>query len=246
MSELAFVALICTAFLIAVIAIYNNVIIVKKYTLKNTSIKSRLNIVLLADVFTDNNSVRIKRIIDKTEKLHPDLVIITGRSTAENGALENKLVSALTSFSEVCCVDTQQIAGRLGCTCISRGECRILDDYSLLSLDEQNADDGLSSFSKLDNFKIAVASKPSFFGEPVNISAYDIDLALSWHGGGMVLKIPVFGALYTKEDGFFPRYSRGIYRENNSTLIVSGSVGKSSVPFRINNFREIVNIIAEN
>lgn len=246
MSELAFVTLVCTVFVAAVTVFYNNVIIVKRYRLTQSRVRSPLNIVFLPDVFTNNHYVRIRSIIDKTKKLNPDLVIITGLAIAENGALEDRLISELTSFSEVVCVNTLSVPGRLGCTCIQNGEYRILDDYSLLSLDESNADDMLTAFSRLDNFKIAVVPKPSFFGAPVNLSEYDIDLALAWHSSGIVLKIPFFGALYTKEDGFFPRYSKGIYRENNTTLIVSGGVGKSVIPLRLNNFREIVNIIAEN
>ena len=246
MSEFVFVFLVCIVFVLVLTVIYNNIITTKKYSIKTGKVNSPLRIVFLPDLFTNTSASRINLIIEKTKKLRPDLVVITGASLAENGGVTDSLITKLSSFAEVLCVNTPPVLSRLGCICIPGGELRIVNEYSLVALPDNDVDDLLTCFSRLENFKIAVVSKPSFFGEPVNISSYDIDLVLSWHSDGQLINIPFFGALYTKEDGFFPRYSRGIYREKGSTLVISAGVGKSVVPLRLNNFRQIVTITVEN
>lgn len=61
-----------------------------------------------------------------------------------------------------------------------------------------------------------------------------IDLMLSGHTHGGQFRVPLLGATFIPEMGFFPRYDYGLFRQGGSTLIVSGGLGESGVSIRFN------------
>lgn len=42
-------------------------------------------------------------------------------------------------------------------------------------------------------------------------------------------------SLYAPDQGFFPKYTHGIYEERNTRMVVSRGLGNSSIPWRVNN-----------
>lgn len=68
---------------------------------------------------------------------------------------------------------------------------------------------------------------------------YDFDLLLSGHAHGGQFRLPLVGGLYAPGQGFFPKYSSGLYNEGRK-LIVSRGVGPSRFPLRLFNRPEIV------
>ena len=42
------------------------------------------------------------------------------------------------------------------------------------------------------------------------------------------------------DQGLFPKYSEGLYREEGKAMVVSRGLGNSSVPIRLNNRPEVV------
>ena len=67
-----------------------------------------------------------------------------------------------------------------------------------------------------------------------------IDLVLSGHSHGGQIRLPLIGGIIGPGQGFFPDYDGGIYKEDNTTMIISRGLGNSLFPFRINNDPEIV------
>lgn len=68
----------------------------------------------------------------------------------------------------------------------------------------------------------------------------ELDLVLAGHAHGGQLRIPFIGGIGAPNQGFFPKYTSGIYVENNTTMVVSRGIGNSIIPFRINNRPELV------
>lgn len=88
-----------------------------------------------------------------------------------------------------------------------------------------------------DNFKILLSHRPELFDI---YSEYDIGLVLSGHAHGGQFRLPFIGGLFAPGQGFFPKYTSGIFEQNGTNMIVSRGIGKSSMPFRINNRPELI------
>ena len=89
-------------------------------------------------------------------------------------------------------------------------------------------------------FSILMAHIPILF-EP-QLSGYDFDLGIAGHVHGGIVVLPFIGGLYTREEGFFPKFTSGKYiLEKQQTLIISAGLGDSKVfPPRIHNMPELV------
>lgn len=61
-----------------------------------------------------------------------------------------------------------------------------------------------------------------------------VDLMLCGHTHGGQLRLPLLGAAFVPAMGFFPPWDLGVFRKGKTTLIVSGGLGESGIPLRIN------------
>lgn len=100
----------------------------------------------------------------------------------------------------------------------------------------------ISSYTE-NLYNILLAHRPEKFHL---YSDLGFDLTLSGHAHGGQWNIPFIGRIYAPSQGYFPKYTNGIYEEKQSTMIVSQGLGNSSFPTRINNRLEIISIILEN
>jgi len=104
-----------------------------------------------------------------------------------------------------------------------------------------------SRFRELDEielFKILIAHRPEYIA---NYSKFSFDLVVSGHTHGGVIRLPFSGkGLYASNQGFFPKYSGGLYKSGNTTLIISRglSFNRPALP-RLFNKPELVVIILE-
>ena len=73
------------------------------------------------------------------------------------------------------------------------------------------------------------------------LSDYDFDLGIAGHVHGGIANLPLLGGLYSDEEGFFPKFSKGRYiLDKQQTLIISGGLGDSKIfPPRVNNPPEL-------
>lgn len=88
-------------------------------------------------------------------------------------------------------------------------------------------------------FVMMLAHQPQFL--PV-YSEYDIDLVLSGHAHGGQFRIPFIGGFVAPDQGFLPKYTKGLYEENETKMILSAGLGNSVVPQRLLNRPELVKI----
>lgn len=89
-------------------------------------------------------------------------------------------------------------------------------------------------------FCILITHIPILFES--QLSEYDFDLGIAGHVHGGIVRLPFIGGLYTREEGFFPKYTAGEYiLDNGQTLIISAGLGDSKIfPPRIGNPHELV------
>ena len=57
--------------------------------------------------------------------------------------------------------------------------------------------------------------------------------------GGQI-RLPFIGGIIAPNQGTFPEYTDGIYREKDTTMVVSRGIGNSIIPFRVNNRPELM------
>lgn len=86
---------------------------------------------------------------------------------------------------------------------------------------------------KENNFTILLAHSPFAFEE---YDKWGAELVLSGHVHGGVMRLPILGGILSPERKFFPKYSAGMFKKNNATMVVSRGLGK----FRIFNPSQIV------
>jgi predicted MPP superfamily phosphohydrolase len=86
-------------------------------------------------------------------------------------------------------------------------------------------------------FQILLSHRPELFHLYRN---ENIDLIFSGHAHGGQFRLPFIGGLVAPDQGLFPEYTSGVYKQNQSTMIVSRGLGNSIIPIRIFNRPEIV------
>ena len=86
-------------------------------------------------------------------------------------------------------------------------------------------------------YNILLAHNPLYFEEYIK---HNVDLTLSGHVHGGMIRLPYIGGLLSPERKFFPKYSSGMYEINNKKLIVSRGIGHSRPGIRLFNMPEIL------
>lgn len=93
-----------------------------------------------------------------------------------------------------------------------------------------------------NEFCILLAHRP----ELINLyEKYNIDLVLSGHAHGGQFRFLGIKGIIAPGQGIFPKYTSGLYRKKNTSMIVSRGLGNSVIPIRIFNRPELVVIDLE-
>jgi predicted MPP superfamily phosphohydrolase len=92
---------------------------------------------------------------------------------------------------------------------------------------------------KEEEYNILLAHNPLYFEK---YAKYNLDLILSGHVHGGMIRLPFLGGLLSPERKFLPKYSSGVYEANNKKMIVSRGIGHSKPLIRIFNMPEILSI----
>ncbi len=94
------------------------------------------------------------------------------------------------------------------------------------------------SYHNSEHFKILISHRP----EPVMeyIPDYPVDLVVSGHNHGGIIRIPGRGGLLSVDEGLFPTYDEGIFQYDSLTMIVGRGLGSHGWIPRIFNKPELV------
>ncbi|EEK78824.1 phosphoesterase [Bacillus cereus] len=88
-----------------------------------------------------------------------------------------------------------------------------------------------------DGYNILLSHRPEFIKEYADEK---LDLVLSGHAHGGQVRFPFIGGLVAPNQGILPKYTEGLYEEQNTAMIVSRGLGNSIIPQRIFNRPELV------
>jgi predicted MPP superfamily phosphohydrolase len=92
-------------------------------------------------------------------------------------------------------------------------------------------------------YNILLAHNPLYFQKYAD---NNVDLILSGHVHGGMIRLPFLGGLLSPERKFFPKYSSGVYEKNSKRLVVSRGLGHSKPLIRVFNMPEILSITLSN
>lgn len=88
-----------------------------------------------------------------------------------------------------------------------------------------------------DCYEILLAHNPDYFEEYADWGA---DLVLSGHVHGGMMRLPFLGGVVSPAFTFFPKYDGGLFRQKNSTMLLSRGLGMHTIPIRIFNPGELL------
>ena len=88
-------------------------------------------------------------------------------------------------------------------------------------------------------FQILMAHNPEYFR---TYRRWGADLVLSGHGHSGIVRLPFFGGVISPRVRLFPQYDGGHFNKENKDLIVSRGLGSHTIPLRLWNPGELVEI----
>jgi hypothetical protein len=91
---------------------------------------------------------------------------------------------------------------------------------------------------KLDKSKcnLLIAHNPDYFEK---YAQWGVDLVLSGHVHGGIMKLPLVGGVIAPSYRIFPKYDGGIFRSGKTTMLLGRGMGSHTLPFRFFNPAEL-------
>ena len=88
-----------------------------------------------------------------------------------------------------------------------------------------------------DKYHILLAHNPEYFEE---YAEWGSDLVVSGHVHGGIMRLPFLGGVISPKLILFPKYDGGLFKKNDTTMILSRGLGMHTLPVRIFNPGELV------
>ncbi len=89
---------------------------------------------------------------------------------------------------------------------------------------------------------ILIAHNPDYFDE---YAKWGADLVLSGHVHGGIMRLPVLGGVIAPSYVIFPKYDGGIFKKDNSVMLLGRGMGAHTIPLRIFNPAELYEVCLE-
>lgn len=261
------IALLIVIIIISVIYSYIKIDI-SYYEVKNNKIDKDIKILFLSDLHNRNIYNRLDIIIDEEK---PDIIICGGDMINEDIKYIDKFMKIIPLFSnyetyyvfgnheERIKKDKPDhykkylsLLEKSNIILLNNKSKKITNNIKIYGLDN-NIDTYLNfgkkglnkkiisnylGNNKEEEFNILVAHNPLEFDSYVDAK---YDLVLSGHIHGGLIIIPFFGGLLSPNYTFFPKYYKGLYKKNKTTMIVSRGLGFSArIKIRLFNNPEVV------
>lgn len=224
----------------------------------------------ISDFHNTNSKRLKNSIIKSLKEVQPNIIVITGdlidsRRTSATTAYE--FLKKITDIAPVYYVlgnhesrkeNIQEITERFletGVNILRNEKVELFEGMELVGLDDANffsptEQEALSKevkeklkhklqgiITEKDKYIVLITHRP----ELLDIySEVNVNLVLTGHAHGGQIRLPFVGGLYAPSQGILPKYSKGKYAQDKTEMIVSGGIGNSGFPFRVNNKPELV------
>lgn len=241
---------------------------VSNYEILNNTFLNDFKIIQVSDFHNTKSKKLTNNLIDEIKKQKPNIIVITGdlidsRKTDIEVAIN--FIKKIKDISPVYFISGNHEARirtyeKLKTEMIDNGVIVLenkteiielensklnllgIDDPSMaheyLISDEEIIRTELNGLSyDKSEFTILLSHRPEVFNIYVENK---IDLVLSGHAHGGQIRIPFVGGVIAPNQGLFPKYTSGIFKEGKTAMIVSRGIGNSILPYRINNNPELV------
>ncbi len=96
---------------------------------------------------------------------------------------------------------------------------------------------------KIDLYTILIAHNPVFFE---TYAKWGAELVFSGHLHGGIVRLPLVGGVLSPQVSFFPKYDKGLFEKEQTSMIVSAGLGKHTIPIRLWNPAELLIIDLKN
>ena len=258
------VALLVVVFATVYLVWQNNDLTVSSHEIEvDAEALDGLHVVQLSDLHAKTFGDDQTRLVNKVIALEPDIIVLTGDMVDSDVDSPETHLAFLGELSEVAPIyavsgnheywsesaeEVETLYESLGVTsledaCIPFSDtaypvtlCGIRDYMTFSGFTDY--EDSLPDPSQ-NRFNILLAHRPVYFE---SYAERDYDLVLSGHAHGGMIRLPFLGGLYGPDQGWFPSYTTGPYKESGTTMIVSRGLGNSVFPFRIQTRPEIIAI----
>ena len=229
-----------------------------QYEYKNPKVPEEmdgLRILQISDLHNQSYGKDNSRLLDAVKKCEADVIVITGDlvdSTFTDTETALAFASELVEIAPVYyCTGNHEYRmekekletflanlSAIGVR-VLRNEAVPFYGGLLVGLDDPHSDtDTLSQILKeqdKDVFTILLSHKPQHLENYL-----EADLVLAGHAHGGQIVIPFVGGLLAPGQGYFPKYTKGFYTMENTTMLVSRGIGNSHRVPRIFNMPELV------
>ena len=251
-------------------AYQNNAIVISPIEIASNKIPSSFNdftIVQISDLHNKRFGKEQSRIIKKIEQCNPNVIFITGDlidSKTRDLSNSKQFISKAIKIAAVYFVTgnheiISDYYAELKAFMLHKGVV-ILDNESqeftqnndkilLLGLadplsyndrymEQSIMNETLNTLAQNNgDYIILLSHRPEHFDIYVN---NNIDLVFCGHAHGGQIRLPIVGGLIAPNQGFFPQYTSGVYRREQTSMIVSRGLGNSIIPLRLFNRPEII------
>lgn len=224
----------------------------------------------ISDLHCIQSKQQADKLFDLLQKANPDIIVFTGDiidETTFDYALTYTFLDNVAQIAPTYCVNGnheawlpqhiyhffEETLNTLGIPILHNQGIKLtknndviylygVDDPDFLDRSDFYASEIMAH--QLDNiptqpFTLLLSHRPELFDCYV---AKKIDLVLTGHAHGGQIRLPLIGALLAPNQPLFPPYTKGVYTNQQTTMIVSTGIGTSKLPLRINNPGQVVSI----
>ncbi|MCR5165661.1 MAG: metallophosphoesterase [Oscillospiraceae bacterium] len=219
-----------------------------------------LRIVNVSDLHNCRFGRGQKRLINAVKKLSPDIIVMSGDIAAHDEHSENSrcFIRKASKLAPVYYTSGNhehnhgednfrriiRLAAQAGARVLNdRAETLTVSGniINIIGVDDRSlySDVLHSLLGTVDTgrYTVVIAHRPELIHE---YCAEDADAVYCGHAHGGQVRLPFIGGLFASTQGLFPKYTEGVFTENNTSVIVSRGVGNHVFLPRFFNLPEIV------
>lgn len=242
---------------------------VHNYNVKTEKLNTTAKFVLISDLHNKEFGKDNQKLVEVIKVEKPDFIAVCGDMVSEGNKTREPIIKLLSKLCEIAPVyyalgnhersyydydglvkdiesigavllDNEMVSFDLGEEKITIGG---ITDFPYYEFDAPDYDNEqrhfLDSFiqQEKENYSILLAHQPElyFWG----LDRKNIDLMVSGHTHGGLIRLPFMGGLCAPNQGWFPEYDMGYFSSGTTNMIVTSGLGNDVVIPRFNNPPEV-------